>query len=433
MIYPAPAGVDPQDYQCGECGSRFTMPWTTYDPDGTGRQTYQQYALRCVANPDHETYVEKNNGRTKMLVGPNGQKIEVDVLTQKATTGGEIVLIKDEATALAVVKRQNNLAMFPDSKDITEAQMVALAHVAFHYQMDIIMGEIMPYQGKPFITIKGRRRHDKREGHRMGITFRMPREDEVKFWTDAGVHHKGDLVQIAIGTEPDGLVTEAIGRVLASELDGMTPKAKTTLPIGIRQVEMAQKRAESRLREMVFGAIGKPQGLNPDIQILGEGDDSNVVEGTARVIPDNEPEAKTMPDFGDCPEHGVAWVVDADKFTGSPRATHHITGKEWCYLDKLYKTMFESAWASKFGEPDNKDINTWMKERFGGQTMSKLSHMEWVQAYDLLRVDESTGDITPPSDDEPDQEEAPSGQVPMPDENQDAIEAAAAGGEGPNF
>jgi hypothetical protein len=418
------------------------MPWikfASWSEEGQGR-----HVLKCVMDGAHETYVEKNNGRTKTLTGPRGQKVEVDVLTQRSTTGEEIALVKDEATALAVVRRQNHLAMWPDQKNMTDSQMAALAHVAFHYQMDLIMGEIMPFQGKPFITIKGRRRHDKREGHRMGITFRMPREDEIKFWVDSGAMHKGDVIQIAVGTEPDGLVTEAMGRVLESE----QPKSqggRDNLPIAIRKIEMAQKRAESRVREMVFGAIGKPQGLNPDVAVLGEGDDSKVVEGTFRDVT-NEPEAQTMPDFGECPEHGVVWKVEADKFTGNPRATHFVGKDEndksiWCSVGTVYKTMFSSAWASKFGEPVKKDVDAWLKERFDGKTWSKLAHLECVQAYDQLRVDPTTGAVESPNEDNnsesssPDatvEEEDSAEDVPMPDQEEPEPAAAAVGDE-PDF
>lgn len=385
MISPAPAGVDPNNAICGECSGRLTMPWI---------HDIQGHALRCVNNPEHETYASKNLGKTKMLAGPNGQKVEVDVLTQKpVNAGADIVLIESESSALAVVKRQHGLAMWPDQKNMSEAQMAALAHVAYHYQMDIIMGEIMPFQGKPFITIKGRRRHDKREGHRMGITFRMPRPDELEYWLSVQAMAQGDVIQIAIGTEPDGTVTEAHGRVLMSE-QPTTEAGKSNLPIAIRKIEMAQKRAESRVREMVFGAIGKPQGLNPAMSVLGEGEGVGVIEGTYREIPNEEPKSQTMPDFGECPEHGVAWKVEADKYTGNPRATHFIAqGTPWCNLSAVYKIIFAQLWTAKFGNPNEKDVNAWLKEKFGGKTWSKLAHLECLQAVDLMRVDTATGEV----------------------------------------
>ena len=73
MIYPAPAGVDPNNAKCGECGGALTMPFMSTEKDSDGYNV-QIYALRCVGNPDHETYVMLNRGATKMLAGPNGQK-----------------------------------------------------------------------------------------------------------------------------------------------------------------------------------------------------------------------------------------------------------------------------------------------------------------------------------------------------------------------
>jgi len=407
MIYPAPPGIKANRYMCGECGAGLAMPWMETAKDAHG-YNFQIYALKCVNNSTHETYVEKNNGRTKTLSGPDGLKIEVDVMTQRPTTGADIVLIESEASALAVVKRQNSLATWPDSKDMNESQMAALAHVAYHYQMDIIMGEIMPFQGKPFITIKGRRRHDKREGHRMGITFRMPREDELQFWMTAGAMKAGDLIQIAVGTEPDGLVTEAMGRVLASEKPA-TAKGQEFLPIEVRKLEMAQKRAESRLREMVFGAIGKPQGLNLETPILSEGEGVGIIEGTYREIPQDQPESEPMPDFGDCPEHGVEWRVEADKYTGAPRAAHPVgQSGPWCNISKVYAPLFMSAWAAKFGEPNKKDVDAWLKERYDGKTWSKLAHLECIEAFDTMRVDDATGEVE--AQPEPQEE-----SIPMPD------------------
>jgi hypothetical protein len=363
------------------------MPTIGNDKDDQGYNV-PVYVLRCVGDPDHETYVSKNRGATKNLTAPGGQKTEVDVLTQQPTEAG-LVLVDSEESALVAVKKANSLGMWP--KEATPQQAILLAHAAYHYQMDIYMGEIMPYQGKPFITIKGRRRYDKQAGNRMGITFRMPRQDELDYWMESGAMTKGDVIQIAIGIELDGLVTEEMGRVLQSE-QPTTQAGRDNLPISVRKIEMAQKRAESRLREVVFGAIGKPPGLTLEMEVLGEGDDSNVIEGSGRVIPDNE-EPVTFPDFGECPEHGVAWKVEADKYTGAARATHFVAkgddGKSiWCQLGPIYKEIFAQLWMAKYGEPDKNEVNDWLKDKFG-KTWSKLGHLECVQAVDAIRVNEN--------------------------------------------
>jgi len=408
MIHPIPAGVEPNTHTCG-CGGRFTMPGMFSDAA----------ALRCVVDPDHETYMEKNNGRTKFLHDPVRGKVEVDVLTQQEI-GGEITPIKDEATALVQVKKAVSLGLWKDKS--TPAQELLLAHVAYHYQMDVIMGEIMPYQGKPFITIKGRRRYDRREGHRGGITFRNATEDEWRGWLEMKSVGDKDVIQVAILTEPDGVVSEGIGRVMWSEDVNVTGAARTFLPIIIRKVEMAQKRAESRVREMVFGAIGKPAELRPEAFALQEHDESLIVHGTARVLPESE--ELELPDLGECPEHGVQFEAQWDKYkkpaNTRPRGFHFITEGVPCVLGTVYQPIFMGHWAAKFGEPVKKDVDTWLKENFKG-TWSMMDSVQQLQAVNQMRVDTETGEVEQPPEDTVDAD-----YVAMPGEDVDQEDAVTA-------
>ena len=390
MIYPVPAGVDPNYYICGECDGRLTMPWT---------HELKDHILQCVNDHDHETYKSKRLGEYKMLYDPaTKSRVEVDVLTQQPDTA--IVIVKDESTALAVATRMNGLGKFPGAKQ-TEGELLLLAHVAFHYQMDLVMGEIMPYQGKPFITIKGRRRYDKREGNKGGITFRMPRPDELAYWKSVHAMADGDVVQIAILTEPDGTITEGFGRVLMSE-QPTTSAGQVNLPIAIRKIEMAQKRAESRVREMVFGSIGKPSALDPLVQVGIEGQEGEVIEGTYTEIPQED--AFALPDLGECPEHGVQWIVKEDKYKrGAARGIHYITEGVPCVASKIYSAIFMSAWSAKFGEPNKKETDTWLKDKFEGATWSKMDDVQHIKAVQLLTVDQETGEI-PVKDEDPDAE-----------------------------
>lgn len=326
MICPAPAGIDPNNSVCGECGGRFTMPWV---------QEINGHALRCVDNADHETYASKNRGKTKMLAGPEGQKVEVDVLTQKPTT--ELMVYESEAAALETINQANSVGLFPQKA--TAEQAIMLAQVAMAYGLDPIMGELIPYQGRPYITIAGRRRLDAAAGHHVSVSYRPPSEDEERYLLKHQAIEEMDVIYYCILTDIDtGATVEGFGRVKAGEGGN-----NANLPQAQRKPEMAQKRAERRAREQMFGPAHKPQSIQ-GITVMEEGDESNIVESTGRVVaPADQPsQPQVLPEDMMCPFHNMEWFKK-----GKMRDVSHPVegetgprgGKVWCKMEDVFAEL----------------------------------------------------------------------------------------------
>ena len=373
MIYPVPPGVTPNSHHCGNCGGRFRMPLLqTMQPDAV--RDPRAHVLVCLNDRDHDTYQKKDTG-TKWLAHADGHRVEVDVLTQREVT--ELAPITDEKTALATVNRAVDLGLFPD-KNQTAGQLALLATVALAYRLDPLMGEIIPYQGKPYITIAGRRRLDNAAGHAVSISFRPPTHDEEAYYIKHGAMADKDFAQFCVGKDMvTGAVVEGFGRVLWSEDSSVTGNARAHLPVIQRKIEMAQKRAERRMREMMFGPVAKPAGLE-DITVLEEGDEGNVVEGTATVVEDTAEEDVWLGqgDLGECGVHTDSWFVN--EFKGRIQASHKIQGTQadYCRFGNVEMVPFKAAYEARFGEWVKKDVDQWLKDNCNGKTWSYLEPRE---------------------------------------------------------
>ena len=382
MIFPVPTGVNPNFHHCGECQGRFRMPW---DRERGGP------VLLCVADEGHNTYQKKNTG-TRMLTDIDGTKTEVDILTQREIT--ELAPITDEPTALEAVTKANALGLFP-SKDSTPDQLALLAHVALLYRLDPNMGEIIPYQGKPYITIAGRRRLDAAAGNNVSIRFRPLSREEREDYVNVGALHAKDVAGFCVGNNPQtGVTVEGFGRVLHNEGMGRDGKPSEHLPQGVRRIEMMQKRAERRMREMMFGPTPVPEGLRADA-VLQEGDEINVVESVGRIV-EVQPDNDLLPSLGSCPEHDVEWDVE-ERFNKT-NGFHSWNGDRYgCKFGSQQFPLFKAAWFVARGEIVDAEINTWLKANFSGKTWSRLEPLEMLDAVRKVKADPSTGEIKAPA------------------------------------
>ena len=144
---------------------------------------------------------------------------------------------------------------------------------------------------------------------------------------------------------------------------------------------MAQKRGERRMREIMFGPVAKPEGLG-DIAVLQEGDESQVVEGTARIVEDEPGDG--LPDMGNCPAHDVPWKVE--EFHGRIRGSHFVQGEPWCKLDQIYGKRFAEAYAAQFGEAKKEVRDAWLKNQFNSRTWSMMDASQHMEAVRLLTM-----------------------------------------------
>mgnify|MGYP001615035598 CR=1 FL=1 len=251
-----------------------------------------------------------------------------------------------ETTMLARVTQANSLGLFPDKAD--QAQLALIAKAALAYGLDPLLQELILYQGKPFITIDGRRRLDANAGHHPSIRFRILTTEEKEFYVEAGALNPGDLAHVCVLTTEHGNTVEAFGRVLAKQRD-MNQKGANHLPTVQYTIEMSQKRAEARARRMAYGPSPRPALLD-SVDILEEGD---VVEGelaesqppdpqqnaparppSRAAQPQPKPTAGGMPPApvkpGDiCDEHNRPWGRMPDRGIGHPMGAGnpwHIQG-----------------------------------------------------------------------------------------------------------
>ena len=289
-------------HRCGECGGRLSVAWG-------GTWGLSQYVLRClnVQDPtclEHQT-IKRGRDSRKLYNVETKTWEEYDIMTQRPI---------DQETALALPSTRDGMlarveaafksSMFP-GRELAPALKDVIVVVAMAYRLDPLMGEIMPYQGRPYITIAGRRRLDNHAGHRPSIRFRPLNREELDYYTLFEVLNANDFAVVCI-LEEAGQVVEGFGRVLASERKA-DRQGSSHLPLVQRTLEMAQKRAERRAREMAYGPVPIPMELS-GVQVLQEGD---VVEGeimrdfgpTEAAEPPSDAEVPpTSPGTGEAPQ-----------------------------------------------------------------------------------------------------------------------------------
>ncbi len=204
-----------QLHVCGDCGGILNVAWSA---------ERNCYMLRC--------HVLSHNSITKhRKLTPDeieGRKI----FNQGETYMDSVALQKlDQEKMLERVKQ----ARFPQDLSTQEINLIAL--VSREYGLDPLFGELMVYQGKPYITIDARRRKAQETGLLDGINSRPATKEERK----ARQIPEEDYLYIAeVWVKGAAHPFEGIGRVRAAEIKG-----SEWLPIVKDPGDMAEKRAES--------------------------------------------------------------------------------------------------------------------------------------------------------------------------------------------
>jgi len=257
---------------CG-CGGNLVMSY------GGAFGYPGQHILRCLKDPSH-VEMRRRRLNTRFLAAPGGGHVEVDIMTQQPV--GE-PLARPQTTQEMTQRFQQAEAIGMWPQKMTQAQTLILVRVALAYGLDPWMGEIQPFQGKPYITIRGRRRKDEEAGHHPDITFRPLTVLERTTYEEAQVVAPHDLCQVCMLTTEWGNRVEGFGKVTLLERTQRTEKNVLRNPVvAANPIEMVQKRAERRAREMAYGPIALPKGLPLEYRPLEEGD---VVEGESRDVP----------------------------------------------------------------------------------------------------------------------------------------------------
>ena len=250
--------------RCSRCKSDIWPAWQ----DGT-------WQLRCGKGFDPE-WESKPDWQAEAL----SQMLEKEAKMNQHS----------ETTMLARVNQAQSLGLWTDKGNV--AQLGLLAKAALAYGLDPLMQELILYQGKPFITIDGRRRLDANAGHHASIRFRVLTTEEKGFYAEAGALNKGDLAHVCVLTTEHGNTVEAFGRVLARQRDP-NQRGADHLPTVQYTIEMSQKRAEARARRMAYGPSPRPALLDHMV-IIEEGDViEDVIEG--EIVPATPPQPLPQP------------------------------------------------------------------------------------------------------------------------------------------
>ena len=148
-------------------------------------------ALRCTVDPDHNTWQIKQIYSGKRTLADGRQ---YDIMSQREETA--LAPITDHATAMAAVRQMVAIGKFKTA-DTTDAQLQVIATLALAYRLDPMQEEIIPMYGKPYITIKGRRRLDNAAGNIFGLAWGIPSREFLDYYEGVGAIEPGDVIAIA--------------------------------------------------------------------------------------------------------------------------------------------------------------------------------------------------------------------------------------------
>jgi hypothetical protein len=249
---------------CAVCGSLLVMP---YDPERGGR------ILVCAADRAHTVFRRVGSLRERWK---RGQPVPPDVARHFAREKGAAPM---DTQALVAMSEQQmlariNQARFP--KDLTPVEKGLLVRVALDYGLDPAMSELIIYQGRPYVTIDGRRRKAQETGLLDGVSTRPATQEERQSWDIP----EGDYFFFAeVWRKGASRPFIGYGRVRKAE-------TKPQGAAGFRPIEndpqgMAAKRAEARALRMAFSVP------LPSAETAGTSDDDiPYVDVEARELPD---------------------------------------------------------------------------------------------------------------------------------------------------
>ena len=209
-------------HMCGTCGGELSVAWG-------GAFGIEGYILRCGNDIKHDT-INRHDIKEEEYIK---QVKEVRKMDSKS------LMTMDEATMLQRVE----LAKFPQELDKTGKLL--LAKVAITYGFDPLMGEVMIYQGRPYVSIDGRYRMAQETGNLDGVESRPANKEERDNWQipEGDYFFRAD-VYVKGASRP----FVGWGRVRVDERG----KSKGFAPIDTNPQRMAEKRAEAQALRKAF-------------------------------------------------------------------------------------------------------------------------------------------------------------------------------------
>lgn len=262
LSYADMQGIVSDGHVCGECGGRLTTAWVK-----------GEYVLRCGNDIEHNT-ITRHDPEYDKRINEIRRVRKMDSIALVAMTETKMM-------------ERVNMARFP--QDLTLLDKKLLAKVAITYGFDPLMGEVIVYQGRPYVSIDGRYRKAQETNELDGVQTRPATKQECKDWEipeddyffHADVYRKGCAHPF-----------EGWGRVRKAEVDKakQSPRGAEFLPIATNPQRQAEKRAEAQgLRkgfhiplpsiediggeEELADAVVEASSINPDDIPWGQGTD----------------------------------------------------------------------------------------------------------------------------------------------------------------
>ncbi|KKM13664.1 hypothetical protein LCGC14_1714020 [marine sediment metagenome] len=172
-----------------------------------------------------------------------------------------------DSKALELMDKQGMLARIEQAKfpqNLTPQDKAMLAEVATSYGLDPLMGELMIYQGRPYVSIDARYRKAQESGQLAGVETRPATRDEREAWEipDGDIFMRSEVYRKGIARPFVGW-----GRVKAKEF----AKKDGYLPVEVNPQRMGEKRAEAQALRKGFNLpLPSLEGETSDPFIEGE-------------------------------------------------------------------------------------------------------------------------------------------------------------------
>jgi hypothetical protein len=297
-----------KNYLCAECGAFLKLSHVGSDPAP---------AIICERFEAHDGIkpVSKNYADINLI-----RLLKGEPMTLNSTALQKM----DQPTMLARVKK----ATWP--KDLTEADHTIIATVCREYGLDPVFGELMIYQGRPYVTIDARRRKAQETDLLDGIKSRPATKEERDAW---GIPEGDFFFHCDVFKKECSQSFDGWGRVRADETKPGSKNDPNAMykPIQNDPMGMAEKRAEARALKRAFHI---PLPSAEDI----------------------------MPDGGTAPEVKKP-VYNAEKKTEKPATNDHPTQAQ---ITKLWATANGLGWPAS-------DVNNLVKVRYRVDSVKDLT------------------------------------------------------------
>jgi len=246
-----------KSFKCAQCSRYLLVAWSAQK---------NSYVLRCGESLEHEGVV------------PYGRDPELLEIANKLK-GRPLPM---ETTALKKLDPKQMLQRVSQAKwpkDLTQADLGLIAKVCTDYGLDPLFGELMIYQGRPYVTIDARRRKAQETGQLDGISARPATTAE----REARKVPAEDYLFVAeVRVKGASFPFVGWGRVQESETSG-----SQFLPIVKDPAAQAEKRAEAQALRRAFH-MPLPSA-------------EEIIEGEFAVLPEvkEAPKSKSRPQKAD--------------------------------------------------------------------------------------------------------------------------------------